>query len=245
MFSLLSRALLVLLIGTVAYSLFQRFYPSGTYIQRVFVVILMVVLAFAFFTPTEPIVSSLWEVISFPLKPLGAAILMLIIAAQNMKGGGLEKPGGTLIGWALGILLVASTPAVAYLLVRAPIAQLDVNPIARQEITSQSQSQIQELPANEVSETLVALNPIYDVNVVSDSRIGILTKNSIDSTNLTFGSRVLQGIPSYLLQRPQEISRRGGLQLRDFVPSAETLQLTTNVWESYLNQVSSFIRGNR
>ncbi len=48
-------------------------------------------------------------------------------------------------------------------------------------------------------------------------------------------------IPPYLLQRPQAIRRRG-LRLEDFVPNAETLQLTTGVWESYLNQVNSFLR---
>ncbi|GCL39936.1 hypothetical protein SR1949_50670 [Sphaerospermopsis reniformis] len=49
-------------------------------------------------------------------------------------------------------------------------------------------------------------------------------------------------IPSYLLQNPQAISTRG-LRVEDFVPNAETLQLTTQVWESYLNQIYVFLRG--
>jgi len=49
-------------------------------------------------------------------------------------------------------------------------------------------------------------------------------------------------IPSYLLQGPQEIRTRG-LRVEDFVPNAETLQLITQVWESYLNQIYVFLRG--
>ena len=48
-------------------------------------------------------------------------------------------------------------------------------------------------------------------------------------------------IRPYLLQRPQQIRRRG-LRLEDFVPNADTLELTTEVWERYLNQVNSFLR---
>jgi hypothetical protein len=128
MFQLLSRVLLWLLLGTIVYSLFQRFYPNSNYLGRVIVIFLLAVLALSLFNPTEPAVASLLRVITFPLKPLGASILLLIFAAQRMKGGGIDKPGGQLVGWALAILLIASTPAVAYLLQRAPIAS---NPTGR------------------------------------------------------------------------------------------------------------------
>src|SRR5690242_4585005 len=108
MFLLLSRVLVWLLIGTIVYSLFQRFYPSGTFVGRLVLVIVLVVIALSFVSPTEPAVASLWRLISFPLKPLGASVLMLIFAAQRIKGGGIDKPGGYLVGWALTILLLAS-----------------------------------------------------------------------------------------------------------------------------------------
>ena len=69
MFLLLSRVLLWLLIGTVVYSLFQRFYPSGTFIGRLVLVIVLIVIALSFINPNEPAVASLWRVVSFPLKP--------------------------------------------------------------------------------------------------------------------------------------------------------------------------------
>jgi hypothetical protein len=115
MFLLLSRVLLWLLIGTIVYSFFQRFYPTGNFVGRLIIIIVLIVLALAFINPNEPAVASLWQLISFPLKPLGASILLLIFAAQKIKGGGIDKPGGFLLGWALTILLLASTPAISFL----------------------------------------------------------------------------------------------------------------------------------
>ncbi|MDJ0795838.1 MAG: hypothetical protein QNJ51_03215 [Calothrix sp. MO_167.B12] len=200
MFFLLSRVLLWLLIGTIALSLFQRFYPSSNYVGRLVVIVLFVVLALSFFIPNEPAVVSLWNVISFPLKPLGASILFLIFAAQKLKDGAIEKPGGFLIAWALTILLLSSTPAVAYFLVRSPAAMMD-----NQIILSQSQ------------QTLLASNP-----------------QGFGVSDMT--------IQPYLLQSPQRIARRG-LRLEDFVPNAQTLALTTRVWDSYLSQIYFFLRG--
>ncbi|MBU7583254.1 MAG: hypothetical protein KAF91_10165 [Nostoc sp. TH1S01] len=229
MFILLSRILLWLLVGTIVYSLFQRFYPQGTFAGRVVLVIILVVLALSFVNPNEPAVASLWRVISFPLKPLGASVLMMIFAAQRIKGGGIEKPGGYLIGWALTILLLSSTPAIAYFLVRTPIATV-VNPtVANQEFVRNYQ------PVGATgSEVLVALAPETTTSDV-DSQLGL--------TAIAFNSFDLK-IPPYLLQNPQQIRERG-LRLEDFVPSAETLQLTTQVWESYLNQVYFFLRGRQ
>jgi len=226
MFQLLSRVLLWLLIGVVAYSLFQRFYPTATFVGRFILGLVIVVLALAFFNPNELAVSSLWRVISFPLKPLGASVLMLCFAAQKIKGGGIDKPGGYLLGWALGILFLSSTPAIAYFLVRSPIAM--VGGVNVSQYTSLS--------------TLVALAPANTSLNISDIQPDIiLQKGEINSPTIAF-NRINGNIPSYLLQNPQEIKTRG-LRVEDFVPSAETLQLTTQVWESYLNQIYIFLRG--
>ncbi|MBD2355367.1 hypothetical protein H6G41_12175 [Tolypothrix sp. FACHB-123] len=221
MFLLLSRVLLWLLIGTLVYSFFQRFYPTGSFVGRLVIVIMLIVLALAFINPNEPAVASLWRLISFPLKPLGASVLMLIFAAQRIKGGGIDKPGGYLLGWALTILLLASTPAIAYFLVRSPIATTASYPVENVRLAANYQ-------LAPTSETLVASLPTPNANV-SD----VIAMNPL-------GIKV----PPYLLQNPQEIRTRG-LRLEDFVPSAETLQLTTQAWESYLNQIYFFLRGRQ
>jgi hypothetical protein len=148
MFVMLSRVLLWLLLGTIVYSLFQRFYPSGGFFGRFVLAVLAVVLLLSFFNPggTGTVVSPLWQFISFPLKPLGASILLMIFAAQRLKGGAIDKPGGYLLGWALTILLIASTPAFAYFLVSPRLAQV--------------------LPSGQPQQTLVALASQSDVNAI-------------------------------------------------------------------------------
>jgi hypothetical protein len=226
MFQLLSRVLLWLLIGVVAYSLFQRFYPSVTFVGRFLLGLVIVVLALAFLNPSEPAVASLWRFISFPLKPLGASVLMMFLAAQKIKGGGIDKPGGFLLGWALTVLLLASTPAIAYFLVRSPVAIVGGLNLNQQTATS----------------TLVALSPANANFTISDIGQNIIPPMvEINSPTVAFNSLNVN-IPSYLLQNPQAISTRG-LRVEDFVPNAETLQLTTQVWDSYLNQIYIFLRG--
>ena len=241
MFVLLSRVLLWLLIGTIIFSLFRRFYPSGTFLGRLLLILLLVVVGFALIAPGEPVIASLWEVVSFPLKPLGAAILLMIFAAQKMKDGAIGKPGGYFLGWALAILLLASTPAVAYFLIRAPIAMTGGIQFARQEVIQNYQNAIF---TTSPSETLVAFGNNTQNNSVTDiASDRIFTSVDTDSRILGWNPTDLKVSP-YLLQNPQTIRRRG-LRLEDFVPNSETLQLTTQVWESYLNQVSFFLRGNR
>ncbi|MEB3358950.1 MAG: YdcF family protein [Synechococcales bacterium] len=72
------------------------------------VVVLFVVLAFQ--DPSDRFIGTLWQVISFPLKPLGLAIVLLIVSLRE----GLEKANGNLVLWALIVLLVFSLPLVAY-----------------------------------------------------------------------------------------------------------------------------------
>ncbi|MDM9382120.1 hypothetical protein QUB80_15565 [Chlorogloeopsis sp. ULAP01] len=214
MFILLSRVLLWLLLIAILVTLFQRFYPSGTFVGRLLLVVLFLIILLSFINPNEPAVASLWRVVSFPLKPLGASLLLLILAAQKMKAGAIDKPGGIYLAWALTIMLLASTPAVAYFLVRSPVATAsNFNPALN----------------STLSPTLVAFKPDSTIASVSDVGSSILPPVAVSP---------------YFLQTPNDIPRRG-LRLEDFVPNAETLSLTTRVWESYLNQVYFFLRGRQ
>ncbi|KZL50890.1 hypothetical protein A2T98_05120 [Nodularia spumigena CENA596] len=238
MFLLLSRVLLWLLIGTVVYSLFQRFYPSGTFIGRLVLVIVLIVIALSFINPNEPAVASLWRVVSFPLKPLGASVLLMMFAAQRIKGGGIDKPGGYLVGWSLTILLLASTPAIAYFLVRVPA-------VATQEIIQNNQIVSALTPETSSPEALVAWGTTTTPTIISDIVSNPILLNQEQGRATIALNSLGVTVPPYLSQTPpQDIANRG-LRIEDFVPSAETLQLTTQVWESYLNQIYFFLRGNQ
>ncbi|BAZ38814.1 hypothetical protein NIES4101_47590 [Calothrix sp. NIES-4101] len=153
MFVMLSRVLLWLLLGTIIFSLFQKFYPSGNFVGRMILAVLFIVLVLSFFNPggSGTVVSPIWQVVSFPLKPLGASILLMIVAAQRMKGGGIDKPGGYLLGWALTILLIASTPAFAYFLVNPRLTAM--------------------IPEGQPKQTLIALTSPGDIAGISLSSI--------------------------------------------------------------------------
>ncbi|MBO1053151.1 hypothetical protein BMF77_01037 [Dolichospermum sp. UHCC 0315A] len=225
MFQLLSRVLLWLLFGVVAFALFQRFYPSVTFVGKFLLGLVIVVLVLAFFNPSQPTVASLWRFISFPLKPLGASVLMLFLAAQKIKGGGIDKPGGFLLGWALTVLLLSSTPAITYLL-GSPVATVEGMNLNQQTASS----------------TLVALSPANANFTISDIQQNIIPPmGEINRTTIAFNG-LNTNIPSYLLQNPQETQ---GLRVEDFVPNAKTLQRTTEIWERYLQDIYDFILGRK
>lgn len=171
MFELLSRVLLWLLLGSVLVSLFQRF-PSGSFAGRFLLVIIVLILLLAFIDPSDPTVSALWEIVSFPLKPLGASVLLLMFAAQKMKGGGIEKPGGYLVGWALTILLLASTPAVVYFLNRSAMIPGGSSNIALTE--SSSETLVALAPGNEGIANDMGVNAPYLAQIpTSRSRLAL------------------------------------------------------------------------
>ncbi|MGF1512631.1 MAG: YdcF family protein [Elainellaceae cyanobacterium] len=67
----------------------------------------------AFQNPNDQLVGPIWNVLSFPFKPLGLSILLLAIALRK----GLKAMDSNLVAWALAVLWIFSTPLVAYWLV--------------------------------------------------------------------------------------------------------------------------------
>lgn len=115
MFELLTLVLLWLLVGILIWYVLQKLIPKEYYTWLgAFVMVLFIILAFL--TPTSRIVSTVWSVLSLPFKPLGLSLILLASAATKMDKGGLKKPGGTLVIAALLILVISSTPFVAYAL---------------------------------------------------------------------------------------------------------------------------------
>ncbi|MEQ9551467.1 MAG: YdcF family protein [Coleofasciculus sp. G3-WIS-01] len=110
MFLLLTRLLLWLLIAVILYNLFKKVIPKEyfTLLGGLFLFGFIVV---AFSSPNNDVVSTILEVLSFPLKPVGATIVLLSFALRQ----GLEKSKNQVLA-ALLILLLASTPFFSNLL---------------------------------------------------------------------------------------------------------------------------------
>lgn len=111
MFLLLTQVLLWLLLTVILYNLLLKVIPRA-YLTLIGGLFLFAIIVLAFFFPNERLVSTAWSVLSFPLKPVGATIVLLAVALNQ----GLKKRN--LVVAALLILLISSTPFLSTLLAR-------------------------------------------------------------------------------------------------------------------------------
>jgi uncharacterized SAM-binding protein YcdF (DUF218 family) len=110
MFLLLTQVLLWLLITVIIYNLLLKVIPRA-YLTLLGGFLLFAIIVLAFFFPNDTLVRTAWSVLSFPLKPVGATIVLLAAALNQ----GLKK---NLIMAALLILLISSVPIVSTVLAR-------------------------------------------------------------------------------------------------------------------------------
>ena len=230
MFNSLSRVLLWLLVGTFLYFVIRSLTAKETFLGRVVVIILLVFLLLAFILPTNGFVASIWAVLSFPLKPLGASILLLFFATQKRK----DILGRNLIVGAIVILLLSSVPAFAYFMTRLPQVRVAQTERLGQEIQSVA-------PSSTVLATQI--QPIYShapmTLVSSDLDTG---QGDLAIAQLGMGT-ISSPLDLYMLQVYTIPTR--GLRPADFVPSAEMLALSTRFWEQYLQSIFLFLRNEQ
>ncbi|NJL84929.1 MAG: hypothetical protein HC886_01435 [Leptolyngbyaceae cyanobacterium SM1_1_3] len=109
---LLTRILLWAALGLIIWYVLLKFIPRN-YLTWFGGLIFLALLVLSFLETDDPTITIIWNIISFPLKPLGAAITLLAVALSQ----GVKKIVGNQVALALVILLVASMPLVARFLV--------------------------------------------------------------------------------------------------------------------------------
>ncbi|MBD2040643.1 YdcF family protein [Microcoleus sp. FACHB-672] len=125
MFSLLTQALLWLLLLTFLWYILQRVVPKN-YLAVLGYAVLLLALIMPFFYPADPLSGSAWSILSLPLKPLSLSLLLLLLGTSDVWAGGLKdgkkvvKPN--LVIWALVILLLSSNPWISRYLERQVIS---------------------------------------------------------------------------------------------------------------------------
>ncbi|MGB5962477.1 MAG: YdcF family protein [Coleofasciculaceae cyanobacterium] len=112
MFLLLTQVLLWLLVTVLLYNLLVKVIPKS-YLTLLGGLFVFAIIVLAFFFPGERLVATAWSVLSFPLKPVGATILLLSVALNQ----GLKNRNQIVA--ALMILLITSTPFFSTLLARS------------------------------------------------------------------------------------------------------------------------------
>lgn len=123
MFLLLTQVLLWLLVTVLLYNLLVKVIPKS-YLTLLGGLFVFAIIVLAFFFPGERLVATAWSVLSFPLKPVGATILLLSVALNQ----GLKNRNQIVA--ALMILLITSTPFFSTLLARS-LELGEVSPTAR------------------------------------------------------------------------------------------------------------------
>lgn len=111
MFPLLTQILLWLLITVIIYNLLLKVIPRA-YLTLLGGFLLFAIIVLAFFFPNDRLVATAWSILSFPLKPVGATIVLLAVALNQ----GLKNRN--LIVAALLIMLISSVPFFSAVLAR-------------------------------------------------------------------------------------------------------------------------------
>ena len=106
--NLLTRLILWIAIGSLIWWILKKFIPENFLTWFGGAIILMMVAA-VFLAPNSSTANTLWQVVSFPLKPLGATLMLLAVAV----GKDPKKVDNRLVYIALLILLFSSIPLVA------------------------------------------------------------------------------------------------------------------------------------
>ncbi len=108
MLGLLTRVLLWASLGALLWYLLARIIPSA-YLTWLGGAILLFLLAASFIDPNDGTIRIIWSILSFPLSPLGATIILLASALSE----GIGKSRGQLVAIALTILILTSIPLFA------------------------------------------------------------------------------------------------------------------------------------
>jgi uncharacterized SAM-binding protein YcdF (DUF218 family) len=108
MLVLLTRVLLWATIGLLIWYILLRIIPRK-YLTWFGGVIVLILIVASFIDPNDQTIGTIWRLISLPLSPLGATVLLLGFSLSE----GMKKVKGQQVAIALGILLIASTPILA------------------------------------------------------------------------------------------------------------------------------------
>lgn len=110
--TLLTRILVWAAIGYLIWFLLLKFIPRK-FLTWFGGAILLALIVLSFLDPNDQTIGALWNIISLPLNPLGAVVVLLAFALVD----GVKKVKGQQVAIALAILLLSSVPLIAQTLV--------------------------------------------------------------------------------------------------------------------------------
>ena len=109
---LLTRILIWVAVGFLIYWILLKFIPKS-FLTWFGGAIILALIVLSFISPNDQTIGTIWEMISLPLSPLGAAVILLAFALSE----GVKKVKGRQVAIALLILLLSSIPLISRTLV--------------------------------------------------------------------------------------------------------------------------------
>lgn len=108
-----------IIIGLALFSFFYNLWQNASgdkknLIDKFLIILLGIIIFLGFFAPDSAVGAAVFSIFSFIFKPLGLAILLLIWATTLITNGGIRNPAPTLILTSLMILILSSTPVIAF-----------------------------------------------------------------------------------------------------------------------------------
>lgn len=190
MLGLLTRILLWTSLGVLLWYLLARIIPSP-YLTWLGGAILLFLLAASFIDPNDGTIRIIWNILSFPLSPLGATIILLASALSE----GIGKSRGQLVAIALTILLLTSIPLFAQWIVGNAERSVRTAFANRSEIC-EDVCRVDQIRAGDLGEAaaIVVLGESSDI----DRAISLANENAGEIfTNTTLSPRLIYAADLY------------------------------------------------
>ena len=193
MLALLTRVLLWASVGVFIWYILTRIIPKK-YLAWFGGAILLLLLVVSFLDPNDGTSRVIWQIISFPLSPLGGSIVLLGAALSE----GTKSAKGTLVAIALSILLVSSIPLFAQLLVSDAERSVRNAFVERSELC-EGVCRIGEVPDANPAEVsaIVVLGDSEDIEratIISDETSTDISLNTVLAPRLIYAADLYQQV---------------------------------------------------
>jgi hypothetical protein len=182
---LLTRILVWAAVGLIIWYLLLKIIPRK-FLTWFGGAIILALIVLSFLDPNDQTIGTIWRIISLPLNPLGASVLLLIFSLTD----GIKKVKGRQVAIALTILLVSSVPMLA----RGLVGQAEN---AVQQAYDAQKGICEDVCPTDIP-TSVPLNRVVTMVVMGENIDTASSLNEFSSQAVT-GSRLTPSLESRLL----------------------------------------------
>ncbi len=194
MFELITRLVIWLLLGYFIWYVLLQLVPQIN-VKWLLPILLLVLIILGIAFPDDRSISSIWDVISFPLKPVGLCVVFLLIGSTQIKEKTVPKKVKNVIISVLIILLFSSVPWISgrleYAIIRSHLDHSEICPNNPDYTPPPNQSKLIVLLANAVTQPGGPYRPEEQIFEMSDRLLQTAQEYRKNSGNIVLENGVL------------------------------------------------------